>query len=54
MIKGLADTVGVRDGEENVVAAIVVDSGREVESRSPMFCPCPDARFNGASWATTS
>ncbi len=43
MVKGLAYTVGVRDGdgEENVVAAVVVYSGGEVEveSPSPMFCP---------------
>jgi hypothetical protein len=38
MVKGLAYTVGVRDGEENVVAAVVVYSGGEVESPSPMVC----------------
>ncbi len=34
MVKGLAYTVGVRDGEENAVAAVVVYSGGEVEGRS--------------------
>ncbi len=39
MVKGFAHAVGVGEGEENVVAAIVVDSEGEVESPSPMFCP---------------
>jgi hypothetical protein len=39
MVKCLTYTVGVKYGEENVVAAVVVDSGGEVESPSPMFCP---------------
>ncbi len=39
MVKGLAYTVGVRQGEEDVVASVVVDDRGEVEGPSPMFCP---------------
>ena len=39
MVKGLAYTVGVRYGEEDVVAAVVVYGRGEVEGPSPMFCP---------------
>ncbi len=39
MVQGLAYTVGVREGEENVVAAVVVYGRGEVEGPSPMFCP---------------
>ena len=39
MFEGLAHAVGVGKGEENVVAAVVVCSGGEVEAPSPVFCP---------------
>ncbi len=39
MVQGLAHAVGVRKGEENVVAAVVVNSRGEVEAPSLMFCP---------------
>ncbi len=39
MIEGLADTIRVREGKENVVAAVVMDGSGEVEAPSPMFCP---------------
>ncbi len=39
MVEGLTHTVGVGEGEENIVAAVVVYSGGEVEARSPVFCP---------------
>ncbi len=39
MVKGLAHAVGVGEGEENVVTAVMVDGGGEVEAPSPMFCP---------------
>ena len=39
MIEDLAHTVGVGEGEENVVAAVVVHSRGEVEAPSPVFCP---------------
>ena len=39
MVEGLAYTVGVGEGEENVVAAVVVYSRGEVEAPSPVFCP---------------
>ena len=39
MVEGLAHTVGVGEGEENVVAAVVVYSRGEVEVPSPVFCP---------------
>ncbi len=39
MVEGLAHTVGVREGEEKVVAAVVIYSRGEVEAPSPMFCP---------------
>ena len=39
MVKGLAHAIGVGEGEENVVAAVVVYSRGEVKALSPMFCP---------------
>ncbi len=39
MVEGLAHTVGVGKGVENVVAAVVVDSRGEVKTPSPVFCP---------------
>ena len=39
MVEGLTYAVRVRQGDEDVVAAVVVDGGGEVESTSPMFCP---------------
>ncbi len=39
MVKGLAYTVRVRQGEEDVVASVVVDGRGEVEGPSTMFCP---------------
>ncbi len=39
MVKGLANTVGVRQGKEDVVTSVVVDGRGEVEGPSPMFCP---------------
>ena len=39
MVEGLAHTVGVGEGKENVVAAVVVYGREEVEAPSPVFCP---------------
>ena len=39
MVKGLTYAVRVRKGDEDVVAAVVVDGRGEVESPRPMFCP---------------
>ena len=39
MVKGLTYAVRVRKGDEDVVAAVVVCSGGEVEAPSPVFCP---------------
>ena len=39
MVKGLANAVGVRQGKEDVVTAVVVYGRGEVKSPSPMFCP---------------
>ena len=39
MIKGLTHAIGVGEREEDVVAAVVVYSGGEIETPSPVFCP---------------
>ena len=39
VIEGLTDPVGVGDGKENIVTAIVVYGRGEVETQSPVFCP---------------
>jgi hypothetical protein len=39
MVKGLAHAIGVGEGEEDVVATVVVYSGGEIETPSPVFCP---------------
>ncbi len=39
MVEGLTHTVGVGEGEEDVVAAVVVYSRGEVKAPSPVFCP---------------
>ncbi len=39
MAKGLAHAIGVGERKEDVVAAVVVYSGGEIETSSPVFCP---------------
>ena len=39
MVKGLANTVGVREGKENVMTAVMIYGRGEVKGPSPMFCP---------------
>jgi hypothetical protein len=39
VVKGLANAVGVREGKENVMTAVMVYGRGEVKGPSPMFCP---------------
>ena len=39
VIEGLTDPIRIGEGKEDIVVAIVEDSGGEVETPSPVFCP---------------